>query len=172
VQVFKNDVLVEAVEHMHSTGKLYGVLGSSIGWHVFYGALTWQVRARGWEILCSQVEIAKSLAEAHNLDNSTAYTGIAPSSPENARAVAARFECLDALQADLNGVHVLVLAFSRDVDLGAVLNRKMAAELTTGSLVVAWSRILDAQPEFERAAVYKVAVSWSEDWGMYVYRRK
>jgi hypothetical protein len=32
-----------------------GVLGSSIGWHVFYGALTWEVRARGWEILCSQV---------------------------------------------------------------------------------------------------------------------
>ena len=63
--MFKNDVLVEAVEHMHSTGKLYGVLGSSIGWHVFYGALTWQVRARGWEILCSQVEIAQSLAEAH-----------------------------------------------------------------------------------------------------------
>ena len=28
---------------IYSTGKLYGVLGSSIGWHVFYGALTWQV---------------------------------------------------------------------------------------------------------------------------------
>ena len=71
VQVFKNDVLVEAVEHMRSTGKLYGVLGSSVGWHVFYGVLTWQVRARGWEILCSQVEIAKSLALAHGLDNRT-----------------------------------------------------------------------------------------------------
>ena len=67
---------------------------------------------------------------------------------------------------------MLVLAFSRDVDLGAVLNRKMAAELGSGALVVAWSRILDAQPEFERAAVYKVAVSWSDSWGMYVYRRR
>lgn len=65
--------------------------------------------------------------------------------------------------------------------------------------MVAWSRILDAQPEFERAAglspwvlallpsmlamlailtigmaaaVYKVAVSWSDSWGMYVYRRR
>jgi len=73
VQVFKNDVLVEAVEHMRSTGKLYGVLGSSVGWHVFYGVLTWQVRARGWEILCSQVEIAKSLALAHGLDNQTRF---------------------------------------------------------------------------------------------------
>jgi hypothetical protein len=34
-----------------------------------------------------------------------------------------------------------------------------------------WSRILDAQPEFKRAAVYKVAVSWSENWGLYVYQR-
>ena len=134
LQVFKNQVLAEAVEHMRGTGKLYGVLGSSIGWHVFYGALTWEVRARGWEILCSQVEIAKTLAAAHGLDNRTEYTGAAPSSSSPSadspgRAVAARFECLDALQADLAGVHVLVLAFSRDVDLGAVLNRKMAAEL-------------------------------------------
>ena len=170
VQVFNNEVLVDAVAHMRASGKLYGVLGSSIGWHVFYGALTWQVRARGWEILCSQVDIAKSLADAHGLDNRTTYTGLAPGAGVGG-AVAARFECLDALQADLSGVHVLVLAFSRDVDLGAVLNRKMAAELERGALVVAWSRILDAQPEFERAAVYKVAVSWSDAWGMYVYRR-
>eukprot|EP00960_Hanusia_phi_P009700 282471-Hanusia_phi.AAC.1 len=142
------------------------------------------------------------------------------------------FECLDALQADLryfpllpphrhpacSGIHILVLAFSRDVNLGAILNQKLAdgtaqlpnisfllsssflplhpaspsspqpshlSELAPGTLVVSWSRILDAQPEFERAAVYKVtspsccpadpqqvAVSWSDSWGMYVYRRK
>ena len=34
-------------------------------------------------------------------------------------------------QANLEGIHVLVLAFSRDVDLGAVLNRKLAADLKT-----------------------------------------
>jgi len=169
LQVFNNQVLVEAVDHMRQSGKLYGVLGSSIGWHVFYGALTWQVRARGWEILCSQVEIAQSLALAHGLHNRTSYTGMPVAT---AGTVATQFECLDALQADLTGIHVLVLAFSRDVDLGAVLNRKMAAELGSGALVVAWSRILDAQPEFERAAVYKVAVSWSDSWGMYVYRRR
>lgn len=63
IQLFMTFILTvekistEAVDHIRSTGKLYGVLGSSIGWHVFYGALTWQVRARGWEILCSQVDI-------------------------------------------------------------------------------------------------------------------
>ena len=36
----------------------YAVLGSSIGWHVFYGALSWDLPARGWEILCSQVDIS------------------------------------------------------------------------------------------------------------------
>ena len=54
--------------------------------------------------------------------------------------------------------------------LSRSLSRPLA--LSQGALVVAWSRILDAQPEFERAAVYKVAVSWSDSWGMYVYRRK
>jgi len=176
LQVFNNKVLVEGVEEMRRSRKLYGVLGSSIGWHVFYGALTWQVRARGWEILCSQVQIAQSLARSHGLDNQSLYTPLveAASAPgaSGEIGVATQFECLDALQADLTGIHVLVLAFSRDVDLGAVLNRKMAGELKSGALVVAWSRILDAQPEFERAAVYKVAVSWSDSWGMYVYRRR
>ena len=55
------------------------------------------------------MDIAKSLADAHGLDNRTEYTGVA--SAGGGRAVAARFECLDALQADLAGIHVLVLAF-------------------------------------------------------------
>ena len=43
----------------------------------------------------TQVDIAKSLALAHGLDNRTSYTGVPPPSEG---AVAARFECLDALQ--------------------------------------------------------------------------
>mmetsp|Transcript_15026 Transcript_15026/g.50771 ORF Transcript_15026/g.50771 Transcript_15026/m.50771 type:complete len:432 (-) Transcript_15026:1353-2648(-) len=157
LKVFQNQVLQEAVEHAKRNGKIYGVLGSSIGWHVFYGALTWQMRAKGWEILCSQVEIAKEAAARHLTEETSQFIS---------------FECLDALQADLSGIHILVLAFSRDVNLGALLNQKLADELAPGALVVSWSRILDVQPEFERAAVYKVAVSWSDSWGMYVYRRK
>jgi hypothetical protein len=56
--------------------------------------------------------------------------------------------------------------------VGKVLNEKLARELKPGALVLSWSRILDAQPEFKRAAVYKVAVSWSENWGLYVYQRR
>ena len=37
------------------------------------------------------------------------------------------------MQADLEGVEVLVLAFSRDVDLGVQLNLKMARELRPGA---------------------------------------
>mmetsp|Transcript_14134 Transcript_14134/g.21980 ORF Transcript_14134/g.21980 Transcript_14134/m.21980 type:complete len:174 (+) Transcript_14134:190-711(+) len=158
MKVFNNDVLVDAVRRAKENNKVYGVLGSSIGWHVFYGGLTWELRSRGWEILCSQVEISQSMQTKH-LEREFSNNLVS-------------FQCLDALQADLTDVTILVLAFSRDVNLGAVLNNKLAAELEQGALVISWSRILDAQPEFERAAVYKVAVSWSQNWGMYVYRRK
>ncbi len=55
LKVFENAVLQEGVREARERGRKYGVLGSSIGWHVFYGALTWQLPALGWEILCSQV---------------------------------------------------------------------------------------------------------------------
>jgi hypothetical protein len=141
LKVLDTPLMREAAAHARERGLLYGVLGASIGWHVFYGALSWDLPARGWEILCSQVDIARQQAERHLAGSAMA-----------ARVV---FECQDALQADLARVHILVLAFSRDVNLGVVLNQKMADALAPGALVVAWSRILDAQPEFERAAVYK-----------------
>ena len=99
-QVFNNTIVMDAVAHAKANNLYYGVLGSSIGWHVFYGALTWDMQSKGWEILCSQVDISNGLADRHGLRQGGFIS----------------FECADALAADLNGVHIVVLAFSRDVN--------------------------------------------------------
>lgn len=98
-------------------GRIYGVLGSSLGWHAFFGSLAAGVTAKGWEILCSQVDFSNAVVRQYGLESLVS------------------FECSDALDAPLSDVGLLVLAFSRDVDLGQKLNNKMAEELPSGAVV-------------------------------------
>ncbi|GIL68795.1 hypothetical protein Vafri_22030 [Volvox africanus] len=109
-----------------SEGREYVVWGSSCGWLVLYGALTYGWRSRGVELL----SCLHGCAERVVTEQGAALTGVK----------GVRFTCGDLLQDDVSNAGLVVLADQCwDEQLAAAASAKLARELPAGALCVSYS---------------------------------
>ncbi|KXZ49842.1 hypothetical protein GPECTOR_19g293 [Gonium pectorale] len=185
----------DAVEAaMATAGREYVVWGSSCGWLVLYGALTYGWRSRGVEILACLHETAVQVA-------AQLPAGGPPGS------AAASFRCGDLLLDDVSGAGLVLLADQCwDPQLAAAAAAKLGRELLQGALCVSYSgaaletvmapevaeagSVSGGEPRegmgggadevgsgggkgraFEEVAVVRAPVSWAEAQPFRVFRR-
>eukprot|EP00873_Tetraselmis_striata_P044725 jgi/Tetstr1/464989/TSEL_009720.t1 len=150
--VFSHPTVEAAVSECLAAGKEYVVWGSSLGWLVFYGALSRGLRSAGYELLPGLVAFAEQLAAEHQV------AGV-------------RFVPGDMLACDLSSAGLVMLASQCwDAELVAAAGAKLAAELRPGALVVDYTGALVpvlGAPE----AVVEVEVSWNACQAMHVFRK-
>ncbi|GIL84777.1 hypothetical protein Vretimale_14441 [Volvox reticuliferus] len=104
----------------------YVVWGSSCGWLVLYGVLTYGWRSRGVELL----SCLHSCAERVVKEQEAALAG----------TKGVRFTCGDLLEDDISTAGLVVLADQCwDEELAAAAGDKLARELPTGALCVSYS---------------------------------
>ncbi|GLI66675.1 hypothetical protein VaNZ11_010606 [Volvox africanus] len=109
-------------------GREYVVWGSSCGWLVLYGALTYGWRSRGVELL----SCLHSCAERVVTEQGAALPGVK----------GVRFTCGNLLQDDVSNAWLVVLADQCwDEHLAAAARAKLARELPAGALCVSYSGV-------------------------------
>lgn len=143
----------------------YVVMGSSIGWLVFFGALALGIPSVGFELLPSLV----AAAERTKTDVAAAVGGA------SGGVSRARFVCGDMMRAPVGKAAVVMLASQCwDERLFRATAEKLAAELPTGAAVVDYGRKLGeaaggtafgAAP----AAAVRAPVSWNRQQTFYVW---
>ncbi|PNH09640.1 hypothetical protein TSOC_003722 [Tetrabaena socialis] len=111
---------------MAAPGREYVVWGSSCGWLVLYGALTYGWRSRGVELLSCLHRCAEGAAEAQ----AGALAGTA----------GVRLVCCDLLHDTVRGAGLVLLADQCwDAQLAAAAAAKLARELPAGALCVSYT---------------------------------
>ncbi|KAL3151958.1 hypothetical protein ABBQ32_001083 [Trebouxia sp. C0010 RCD-2024] len=135
-----------------SCSKQFQVWGSSIGWMVFYAALTYGLEAVGYELLRCHVDIAQGVAADFQVPHVS-------------------FHAQDMLQSDLRHTAILMLAsFCWDKQLHTLALNKIQAELLRGSIVVDYTAALGKC--MKQIATVKIPVSWNSQQNMYVYLKE
>ena len=117
--------VLSAVAMARQTGDALIVMGSNTGNEVFYAALGLGVRARGYEIVCPLVRAAQDITR-----------DVVTSAQDRKRI---RFECADALRADVSDARVVYLDDdSWDFELVSAMFAKLERELPHGAVVLGW----------------------------------
>ncbi|GLC39360.1 hypothetical protein PLESTM_000887500 [Pleodorina starrii] len=175
----------ELKDAMAAPGREYVVWGSSCGWLVLYGALTYAWRSRGVELLSCLHECAQRTA--------------AEQAAELSGTAGVHFTCGDLLQDDVSTAGLVVLADQCwDERLAAAAAAKLGRELPTGALCVSYSGTAfrgpaagaraggggegaeggpAAVPEplyggvFEEAAAVRAPVSWADGLTFRIFRK-
>eukprot|EP00899_Mesostigma_viride_P006616 jgi/Mesvir1/15956/Mv08271-RA.1 len=142
----------------HPARKTLQVWGSSLGWLVFYAALTLDpsIRVVGFELMPSLVDVAEELRRKHGVDNASFVQG-------------------DMLDAPLDDASVLMLTSQCwDADLRHKVATKLGKELPVGTLVVDYTAYLSTVPALLSCQVEhteELPVSWNAHNVFYVFRK-
>ena len=139
----------------------YVVFGSSLGWLVFYGALTLRARShKGFEILQTLHDQACRVK--------------ATVDEEPSISSAMEFHLVDMLTASLENVGLIVLtSLCWDEDLYDVTTRKLASELPRGAFVIDYRDGLLKSDAFHPAHsdVIRLPVSWNPEQRFYILKK-
>ncbi|GAX74051.1 hypothetical protein CEUSTIGMA_g1501.t1 [Chlamydomonas eustigma] len=151
---------------LHCDGRICMVWGSSLGWLVFYAALTIGCTCWGYELLCTLHEFASGLKQKLQLDHGLVQL-------QNA----------DLLVSDLSNVGVLVLTNQCwDAELMQKASTKLALELPENAVIIEYCQHLTkyCDPKVHSAAekavleivaTVPVPVSWNDSQIIHVYRK-
>ena len=162
VELFGCERLRNKMEEMSDApSQSYVVWGSSVGWLVFYGALTFE-RAR-----CKGVEI---LPELHD----TAVRLQRDYMAETVSSERLKFMCDDMLTSSLDNAGVVFLTsvcWDKSVHRAAAV--KLANELSVGALVIDYSDQLSEFEEFGKGHIHhtQLSVSWNPNQSFYVFEK-
>lgn len=152
LSIFEHPAVRDYVAAAVASTKHFQVWGSSIGWLVFYAALTYGLEAVGYELLRCHVDIAQGLAT-------------------DLQVPQVSFNAQDMLQSDLDHTAVLMLAsFCWDRQLHIQAVDKIQAELLHGSIVVDYTAALGKC--LKLIATVQIPVSWNSQQNMYVYLKE
>lgn len=164
VELFKGcDRLRSKMEEISdaSSSQSYVVWGSSVGWLVFYGALTYErARCKGVEILPELHDTAVRLQREY-----MAKTG----SSERVT-----FLCGDMLNSSLDNAGVVFLtSVCWDESVHRAAAEKLANELSVGALVIDYSDKLSEFQEFGKRHIHRtqLPVSWNPNQSFYVFEK-
>lgn len=164
VELFKEcDRLCSKMEEMSdaSSSQSYVVWGSSVGWLVFYGALTFErARCKGVEILPELHDTAVRLQREYIV--------------ETVSSERVTFLCGDMLTSSLDNAGVVFLTsvcWDESVHRAAV--EKLANELSVGALVIDYSDKLSEFQEFGKRHIHhsQLPVSWNPNQSFYVFEK-
>ena len=134
--------------------KKYTVFGSSVGWMVFYGALTFGFSSEGYELLPFLTQIAQHAQESYDISN-------------------VEFKCIDMLQAPLQNTSILLLASQCwDPALLDLVYQKLQAELPDQSLVIDYRPDLAKRDSFIILEHHFGEVSWTDKQSFYVLKKQ
>uniref|UniRef100_A0A061RJK9 Uncharacterized protein n=1 Tax=Tetraselmis sp. GSL018 TaxID=582737 RepID=A0A061RJK9_9CHLO len=140
------------MEGMKASGLRYAVLGSSIGWLVFFGAVIFGVDSLGLEMLPRMVAVAEGVRSRHQV-------------------IGAEFRAGDFLEEPLGGVGLVMLASQCwDKHLVSAAGRKLAEELPAGALAVDYTNALGPFLGEPRLVV-EVPVSWNPAQRILVFEK-
>ncbi len=146
------------------------VFGSSCGWLVFYAALTFGVKSKGYEILRSLVDTSERLLQAEiegqRLPGGRFVHSMVPP---------IEFVCEDMLAAPLHNAQIIMLCSQCwDNWLIELVHKKILGELSPGALIVDYNdrlgKNMDAHGKIEEVVSMELAVSWNPSQTFYVYR--
>lgn len=139
----------------------YVVFGSSLGWLVFYGALTLRARThRGFEILQTLHDQACRVRMIVNEEPSISST--------------IEFHHADMLTASLENVGLIVLtSLCWDEEVYEETTRKLATELPQGAFVIDYRDGLLKSAAFNLAHsdMIRLPVSWNPEQRFYVFKK-
>lgn len=150
--VVTNDQVLPAINAAMGRQSQHMVWGSSSGWLVFYGALTFGWASHGYEILPNLVDTAEACARVHNLE------------------AVARFTTGDLLSSCLDNVGFLQLTDQCwDQQLIALARAKVERELPDGAVCLDYTGSLKRVAALQLLAVITTAVSWNAKQKLHVY---
>jgi len=157
-RLFQVPAIAEVINGMQesSSGGKYVVFGSSTGWLVFFGALTFGLNSYGYELLPSLAKAAQQIKDDLEVFEAT-------------------FVCGDMLQAPLDDTRMLMLASQCwDPELKQRTSEKLHAELPLGALVIDYTDYLGGSGAFglEPLHTFRAPVSWNPDQTFFVWRRQ
>eukprot|EP00656_Telonema_subtile_P017422 TRINITY_DN19348_c0_g1_i1.p1 TRINITY_DN19348_c0_g1~~TRINITY_DN19348_c0_g1_i1.p1 ORF type:complete len:189 (-),score=36.73 TRINITY_DN19348_c0_g1_i1:146-712(-) len=156
-QLFELPCLQEEIEVLKETDREYTVFGSSAGWLVFYGGLSFNLPAVGVELMGFLVDEANEAARECELT-------------EQVQFVHQDMLCYDLSKSGI----VMLTSQCWDAELIDRVCLKLATDLSPGSLVVDYrSELSTLQVDhFEMIECVKVPVSWNENQSFWVFRKK
>ncbi len=163
--MFDSPLLCGAVATLKSRESLpnqpdYVVFGSSVGWLVLYGAITFGLKAVGFEILPELVKESEAVLSIARADLSN--------------SIDVDFVCGDMLQADITQAGIIVLTSQCwDTTLTKLVHTKLSAECRRGCVVVDYVAGLDTIPAstFSLCDTVLVPVSWNPKHPFYVFEK-
>ena len=138
-----------------ASAREYVVLGSSVGWMVFFAAMTYGLESRGVELLSSLVQVARRIAE-------------------ECAVLGARFECCDALRASVSGACIVLCASQCwDDALRSAVQEKLLQELSEEAVVIDYTDFMSREGDsrLEVCDIVEGPVSWNPSQRFFVLRR-
>ena len=133
------------------------VLGSSIGFEVYWAALSYGVRTVGVELLCSLTEFSERVRRAHAVGDGVA-----------------QFVCSDALEYALPARTELVYVDDTAWDAAStkLLAQKLARELRPGAVVIHNPAHDYDGGEWRQLEALQIPTSWNDFHPIYVHLRE
>ena len=133
------------------------VLGSSIGFEVYWAALSYGVRTVGVELLCSLTEFSERVRRAHAVGDGVA-----------------QFVCSDALEYALPARTELVYVDDTAWDAAStkLLAQKLARELRPGAVVIHNTAHDYDGGEWRQLEALQIPTSWNDFHPIYVHLRE